>query len=680
MKNIYGGYENLRESFGDEMMGRMMRKKKVRRRSKTIKPVLAFVVILIIFILIISKESFSYMIFKDHDEIISTNAKANNNSGVAVFKDIINNDRVYGTSDIDTSLKISKAVWTASEKVIIVSKDNLLEGFIALPLSNRYNAPILLNESESLNDSVKKEIQRLHASKITVIGDENQISIKVEEQLVNEGLEVSRIQGKNISELSINVANEIGNSDKYFVVSEEDLNNVMAIGSSAASEEIPIIVLEEDYVNIHKFLKDKGNVYCYFIGKNSDIYDIYSDLNIKKINLRDIYDGNYNILTKFKDNLEFSNLIITSPENPASILCGQAMCGVLNYPMIFVDGDHMYPKMERFLMKNVPTIEKILAIGDETLISEDLLNTGGFVKPFHNAKKYLETPTYDGSNQAVHPDVTFVEDGWNGYKYWMGITPYPNGNDNYENPQILVSNNGIDYKTLEGCKNPLDIPVDVESGGHYSDITMCIVDDVMEVYFRYNPGKVGSNRANNSINMLYRMESKDGINWSNKKLVLSTDTFEESYDYVSPIIVYDEGKYKIWFSNYSADLYYTETVDWKDFKEIEKCTFEKKPSNFRLWHHDIIKTNLGYEIVINGYSDDDFSIQRLYYGISKDGINFSPLIKILDVNPNKGAFDNGSLYKSSLVKLEDEYLLYYSTRNKNGEWRIGLAEDIKLAN
>ena len=57
----------------------------------------------------------------------------------------------------------------------------------------------------------------------------------------------------------------------------------------------------------------------------------------------------------------------------------------------------------------------------------------------------LNIPTYDGSGQAVHPDVYYNANGWNGYRYWMAMTPYPNGNAAYENPSIVVSNDNLNW-------------------------------------------------------------------------------------------------------------------------------------------------------------------------------------------------------------------------------------------
>lgn len=294
---------------------------------------------------------------------------------------------------------------------------------------------------------------------------------------------------------------------------------------------------------------------------------------------------------------------------------------------------------------------------------------------FYNVKSPLYTPTYDGSNQAVHPSVLYIKDGFNGYKYWMALTPYPNGNDDFENPQILVSNDGVEFSYFKNLKSYLAIPEDVNKGGHYSDVNLCYANNQLEVYFRYNPHLQGKLQPDNSSNLLYVMKSKDGLNWTNKKLVLSNSTFPEKYNYVSPIIIYDNGVYNIWFSNYSTNLYHTSTKDWINFQPVSTCNLSDKPDNISIWHHDIIKTNSGYEAVISAYTDKNSAVQSLYYAHSDDGVNFSEFKLIL--KPSTGSnFDNYSLYKSSLVKLSDKYLLYYSARNKAGQWHIGLAKNI----
>lgn len=302
------------------------------------------------------------------------------------------------------------------------------------------------------------------------------------------------------------------------------------------------------------------------------------------------------------------------------------------------------------------------------------LSENGDLK-FHNADSPLFTPTYDGSNQAVHPSVVYIKDGFNGYKYWMALTPYPYSNDDFENPQILVSNDGIKFSYFKTLQSYLDIPKDVKLGGHYSDVNLCFNGNQLELYFRYNPHMQDKVQPDNSANFVYVMKSKDGLNWSKKQLVLSDITFKEKYNYVSPSIIFENGIYNIWFSNYSTNLFHTTTKDWINFETVSTCKFQQKSDTISIWHHDIIKTSKGYEGIISAYEDKNSGVQNLYYCTSKDGINFSEF-KVL-LKPSTGSnFDNCSLYKASLVKLQDKYLLYYSARNKDGQWHIGLAKSM----
>ncbi len=309
----------------------------------------------------------------------------------------------------------------------------------------------------------------------------------------------------------------------------------------------------------------------------------------------------------------------------------------------------------------------------KSLNIENTVDGGFWNKTFKNAKKPINTPTYDGSNQAVHPKVLYFDKGWNGYKYWMGITPYPYGNDYFENPQILVSNDGTKFKTSNKINKPLFVPEDVSRGGHYSDIHLCFSNNYLEVYFRYNPGNKNGKGPNNLENKVYVTKSLDGKTWSKKQLILDKNTLGENYDYLSPVINYEDGKYRIWFSNYNGNLYYTETVNWKDFSKVVKCNFKDIDRNFKIWHQDLIKTDIGYEIVLNGYFGKEFNRQNLYYSTSMDGIKFNSLKKIMSYSTNPNAFDNGMLYRSSMIKIKDRYYLYYSAMDTKKRWRIGLS-------
>jgi len=90
-----------------------------------------------------------------------------------------------------------------------------------------------------------------------------------------------------------------------------------------------------------------------------------------------------------------------------------------------------YNNIEKLLVRKVNVIEK------------------------ESVNKWISIPSYEGSGEVTHPKVLYFENGYNGYKYWMVNTPYPKNDAYYENPSIVVSNNGIDWIQPKGIKNPV---------------------------------------------------------------------------------------------------------------------------------------------------------------------------------------------------------------------------------
>ena len=82
-----------------------------------------------------------------------------------------------------------------------------------------------------------------------------------------------------------------------------------------------------------------------------------------------------------------------------------------------------------------------------------------------NAANYLTLPTPDGLGQMVHPDVWDFGTAWNGWRYWLAITPYSNTDATTENPCILVSNDKTTWSIPSGGSNPID---PAPGGGRYN--------------------------------------------------------------------------------------------------------------------------------------------------------------------------------------------------------------------
>jgi uncharacterized repeat protein (TIGR02543 family) len=280
----------------------------------------------------------------------------------------------------------------------------------------------------------------------------------------------------------------------------------------------------------------------------------------------------------------------------------------------------------------------------------------------------LEIPTYDGSNQAVHPSVLYFPDKWNGYEYWMAYTPYPDSNDDYENPSIAVSNDGINWITPGGLSNPIDIPTagQLADGYHMSDTELLMANGTMECWYRFN--------INGGTEQLMRKTSQDGINWSDREVVLDlTNTGNLA---LSPS-VYEYGKYKLWYCDADSKIYYTESAtaelgSWSPEIEVQ---LSFRDSAYIPWHLDVMADSGKYIVILNTVLDSD-GHRYLLAGESDDGLSFSDLHLVL--SPSATGWDNKELYRASVVKAGDVYRMYYSAMSDQGKWHIGLAHGNSL--
>ena len=105
------------------------------------------------------------------------------------------------------------------------------------------------------------------------------------------------------------------------------------------------------------------------------------------------------------------------------------------------------------------------------------------IKGTANPLTALNIKTYEGGkNQPTHPKVLYFKNGWNGHKYWMCYTHYPNNNNNEENPCITYSDDGYNWSEV-GIANPIDRPV---SKNFFSDPHLVYREDTdtVECWYR----------------------------------------------------------------------------------------------------------------------------------------------------------------------------------------------------
>lgn len=276
---------------------------------------------------------------------------------------------------------------------------------------------------------------------------------------------------------------------------------------------------------------------------------------------------------------------------------------------------------------------------------------GTMAKRIENLKK-LDIPTYDGLDQPTHPSVLRFYQKWNGWEYWMAMTPHSNGSEAVENPSILVSNDGINWEVPSGVTNPLFGPPDE---GFYADTVLVFAEGVMYLYYAHYGISGGG---------IYRTSSTDGVTWSEPVRVQGeTDVGTNGIAYV---------RKGVWVSfsrsnNTLVKMVSEDGLYWQRSHPV----YANVGGNH--WHSTVYYDGSGFHFLIGSYgSGEQFgnSGAKLYYGYSMDGnrIAIDPTPLWL---PEKGTESGRSVYTSQLVPYDNQTLMaYVSTRSVNNEWTI----------
>jgi hypothetical protein len=134
----------------------------------------------------------------------------------------------------------------------------------------------------------------------------------------------------------------------------------------------------------------------------------------------------------------------------------------------------------------------------------------------------LSLDTYDGSGQAVHPDVAATASSWGGGAgEQLFVTPYPNGDANKENPSLFTRASLDNWRVPTGVINPIARP----ETGYLSDPDQVYNPGTNELWLYY--------RAVESANEIFLIRGVGPAKWSAPTLVASAP----NHSIVSPTVV-----------------------------------------------------------------------------------------------------------------------------------------------
>lgn len=275
----------------------------------------------------------------------------------------------------------------------------------------------------------------------------------------------------------------------------------------------------------------------------------------------------------------------------------------------------------------------------------------------HNATEPLTMPTYDGSGNTVHPDVLdFGTGGWNGYRYWMAVTPYPNTDSAYENPSILVSNDKTTWSVPPGCVNPV-----IPGGANFYNADNDLLWDGTTLHMTYKFSGGGVNSTNWAT-------SPDGVTWTDHGAIVTV----AANGALSQTVVQYGGQFVMFAVNVINTPHIIERRTANSMAgpwSAPTPTTWPVPPGESLWHIDAINDSGTLYMIMS--TDATYSS---YLAMSSDGgftwtcSRFAMLVR------TSGGFDNSQIYRSTIVRTATGFDMWYSARSTLAAWRTGFAQ------
>ena len=282
----------------------------------------------------------------------------------------------------------------------------------------------------------------------------------------------------------------------------------------------------------------------------------------------------------------------------------------------------------------------------------------------------LTTPTYDGSGQAVHPTVVYIAAGFAGYTYWMGMTPYPSGNDDYENPSLLASNDGLTWVVPDGITNPLAAKPS-GTNAHNSDCAFWWDSGASTLYLYY------VQKADDGTHTVYRFPITQGPLTVGTK-VACTISYTTGI-YAPTVWKNGTNDWVMWFVDNDVNVRrYTSTdgLTWTLEAVVGQYDQDGKPvkATINPWHTCVRKFGDRFLFLCCAYPYGGNNAQTdLYWGIADDQDD-SITWDTTPILTEFSGWGSRQVYLSCIEQIADgSWRIYISAATSTPTWRIGYA-------
>lgn len=282
--------------------------------------------------------------------------------------------RIWGSDRYITCSYIAETGWESSNYAVIVNGENFPDALSAASLAKKFNAPILLTQSNMLSQNALIELERLKVKNVFIVGGESAISEGIEEYIRNLGITTTRYSGIDRNETSVKVAEQIGNNNGIIIAADSDFQDALSAAPIAANLGMPIILVSKDKIpdSVKNFISDRYIPKTYILGDKDIISDDVADEfpNVQRITGKDSYERNINIINAFSDKLDLSSVFLAYSGEFADALSASALAAIDSNPVILV-GNQPASITQNFI--KAKHITNLNVLGSKSLITDTIL-------------------------------------------------------------------------------------------------------------------------------------------------------------------------------------------------------------------------------------------------------------------------------------------------------------------
>lgn len=194
---------------------------------------------------------------------------------------------VEGGDNVQVAIELSRLTFPDGAQAAFLGRSDLFPDNLASGAGQGLiDSPLLLTESNALNEDTRAELERLDVRAVFVLGGENAISSTVEQELEDEGYTVERLEGETRIETAIDIARTLFPLEETAILARafpatggtstdetQAFADSLAAGGWAADDGFPVLLTQTEVLtgNTRDYLEESPINQVFIVGGEAAI-------------------------------------------------------------------------------------------------------------------------------------------------------------------------------------------------------------------------------------------------------------------------------------------------------------------------------------------------------------------------------------------------------------------------